>query len=761
MVNGFKRIFLISLFLISSLIAQNWQVEDVGVFEVLHLGTAGDRAYALPSGQEVGLAIIDFINDDPSLLIDREGLEFIEMAPDSAIYLYNPVAMHVNEVGEVLVALNHGPRSKIFHRNRLGEWDKVFDEEIYISKMLGLNNFVLIEFYDDFGLRRKITEDFGGNWIDVEWPDVWGLTENISWQPDNESTLYVANYSGLFKSVDRGMTISETLLDNQIQDVLFVTGERGEHKLVASVGWFVFTDSLLLSYDYGNSWNKIEGHPGFIKMDTTPEPNEIIGITSDSFGISKDGGLNWEFYSVEHPTLDDPEILLNIKSSKNYPKRFFIGSWIGGFYYSNDEGVSWNNVTIPRGYVADVASINTDHMYLASGISGGLHKKIGKEWETIYFSYEVQPTLIRINPDDPDIVYCAFYDQLGGLIPFLNLKKSTDSGETWKEIFLQETIQGAADLKFDPKNSDILYLATGLPAVTGDVTLWKSTDAGTTWDSLYAEENFTAKSILIDPNNSDHIIVAGDPTVIPENGQKRLIRSIDGGETWQVVWETEDINHVYNLLYAETDQEGVLFLTSDKGLLKSTDFGDTWEVSLSDSLREITQDPVTGNLLAFSLKKHQLYISGNLGETWIEENSFTEQTGVNYVTKLHATTDARGQSKLFAGTFGAGLFSSPSILVSVEDEFNEDIPNNFHLAQNYPNPFNPSTTIEFSIPQSGLYEIAVYNILGQKVKTLLRDELQPGYHKIEFNAAELASGIYLYKLTGNNITLTKKMILIK
>jgi|GEM_PF-4006865 len=760
MINRFKRILLISLFLSLSLFAQIWQVEDLGVFEVLHINESGDRVFALPSQQEVGLAIIDFENGEPNLTLDKGGMNFVEMTPDSAHILFNPAGMHQNFEGEVLVLLNHGPYSKIYKRDQNGNWMKVFEDMVWVNKLIGEDKFVLMEYETMFGSKRKISYDFGESWIDVEWDEVWANSDKIIWHPLNESTLFIANYSGVFVSSDSGRTIDQKILDAEVHDIALVGDGRGNFRLFASTGWYIHSDSLLVSDDFGLTWSKVENHPGFLKMDSTIEPDHLIGVNADSFGISTDGGNSWDFYPVHHPTLGNSEILLNVVSSKTHSQRYFVGSFIGGFYYSNDKGVTWHNVRIPRGHIADIETVHSEYMYAASELSGGLFRKIGKEWETIYWDYDAPPTLIRINPTNHDNLICAFYDKRD-FIPTLSLMRSTDRGDSWVEIFTQSTIAGAADLKINPQNTNTIFLATGLPAFDNDTTLWRSQDAGLSWEPIYYSDNFTARSILIDPNNSDHLLVAGDPTLIRENSQQRLIRSIDGGETWQVVWETEDINHVYNLLYADTDQEGVLFLTSDKGLLKSTDFGDTWEVSLSDSLREITQDPVTGNLLAFSLKKHQLYISGNLGETWIEENSFTEQTGVNYVTKLHATTDARGQSKLFAGTFGAGLFSSPSILVSVEDEFNEDIPNNFHLAQNYPNPFNPSTTIEFSIPQSGLYEIAVYNILGQKVKTLLRNELQPGSHKVEFNAAELASGIYLYKLTGNNITLTKKMILIK
>lgn len=89
------------------------------------------------------------------------------------------------------------------------------------------------------------------------------------------------------------------------------------------------------------------------------------------------------------------------------------------------------------------------------------------------------------------------------------------------------------------------------------------------------------------------------------------------------------------------------------------------------------------------------------------------------------------------------------------------LPKEFKLEQNYPNPFNPSTVIEFSIPQKGSYTLGVFNVLGQFVSTIIQGEFEPGYYKTDFNAAQLASGIYIYRLHGNNVCISKKMLLVK
>ena len=88
-------------------------------------------------------------------------------------------------------------------------------------------------------------------------------------------------------------------------------------------------------------------------------------------------------------------------------------------------------------------------------------------------------------------------------------------------------------------------------------------------------------------------------------------------------------------------------------------------------------------------------------------------------------------------------------------------PIRFSLEQNYPNPFNPSTTIEYSIPESGNVKLIIFNSLGEKVTTLVNNFEEAGIHKVNFDARDLASGIYLYKIDTGKYSSIKKMILLR
>ncbi len=89
------------------------------------------------------------------------------------------------------------------------------------------------------------------------------------------------------------------------------------------------------------------------------------------------------------------------------------------------------------------------------------------------------------------------------------------------------------------------------------------------------------------------------------------------------------------------------------------------------------------------------------------------------------------------------------------------LPNNFSLEQNYPNPFNPLTTIEYNIPQNNFVKITIYNLCGEKIKTLVNENKIAGNYSVVFDGSNFASGIYFYRIEAGNYSNTKKLVLMK
>jgi len=189
-----------------------------------------------------------------------------------------------------------------------------------------------------------------------------------------------------------------------------------------------------------------------------------------------------------------------------------------------------------------------------------------------------------------------------------------------------------------------------------------------------------------------------------------LYRSDDNGMSFTKVTSL-DITFVYSI---SVDLSGKIYVSSlTNGVFVSSDNGATWT---------------------------SLGMSGNgVSSMMVNPNSSDVYVGTK-------------EGKVFAITSSNGI-------TAVED--NTEVPTEFKLAQNYPNPFNPTTTIEFAVPKSGIYSLKVYNVLGEEVANLVDNQLTSGMHKVNFDATRLASGMYIYRLSGSNVNISKKMILMK
>ena len=131
-------------------------------------------------------------------------------------------------------------------------------------------------------------------------------------------------------------------------------------------------------------------------------------------------------------------------------------------------------------------------------------------------------------------------------------------------------------------------------------------------------------------------------------------------------------------------------------------------------------------------------------------------------TSLHIGNgaDVCAETISIRGTFtGDGTFCNKPVDVETQNEV--ETPKQFSLSQNFPNPFNPNTIISFEIPVGTLVTINLFDVLGRQVKVLMNEIKEAGYYEINFDARELPSGTYVYKLSAGNFVETKKMVLLK
>jgi hypothetical protein len=153
--------------------------------------------------------------------------------------------------------------------------------------------------------------------------------------------------------------------------------------------------------------------------------------------------------------------------------------------------------------------------------------------------------------------------------------------------------------------------------------------------------------------------------------------------------------------------------------------------------------------------------------TWAFTDSIKWQANVDYVNERpRGLAFSLDGTKAYIAEFGTSLphpvqvFVNPQHVVGVEKEEGLVV-ESYSLGQNYPNPFNPSTSINFTVVNSGLVTVKVYDLLGKEVATLVNEELSNGSYNVSFDASKLASGTYVYRMTANGTQLSKKMMLVK
>lgn len=100
------------------------------------------------------------------------------------------------------------------------------------------------------------------------------------------------------------------------------------------------------------------------------------------------------------------------------------------------------------------------------------------------------------------------------------------------------------------------------------------------------------------------------------------------------------------------------------------------------------------------------------------------------------------------------------IVTNISDVYNSNVKEYF-ISQNFPNPFNPVTNIEFSIPNSGIVQLKVYDIIGNEISTIINEYKDTGKYEVEFDASNLSSGVYFYRMISGSYVETKKMVLLR
>jgi hypothetical protein len=157
------------------------------------------------------------------------------------------------------------------------------------------------------------------------------------------------------------------------------------------------------------------------------------------------------------------------------------------------------------------------------------------------------------------------------------------------------------------------------------------------------------------------------------------------------------------------------------------------------------------------LRDNELGITQKIDESFVYDFSYTDAVVAKSAGMGNVMPEAMlAEDKNSRFT----LIVAPTITLDA-GEVRSELPDRLALGQNYPNPFNPTTRISFELPSSQFVKLSVFNMLGQEVSTLLQTEMNAGSHFVNFDASQLSSGVYVYRLEAGGQVITRKMTLVK
>ena len=463
------------------------------------------------------------------------------------------------------------------------------------------------------------------------------------------------------------------------------------------------------------------------------------------FSFSQDGLGSWTLtYNNSNARV------YTVAVDPNNQSIIYFGSLDNGLVKSTNGGLNWTvintGLTYNHVFTMAIAKSNSNIIYagtdsLGAWTTSGIYRSSdgGSNWTYVsnngFDSKSIQAILV--DPTDPNVVYVGVFTGLADATT--GLFKTTNGGTNWTASNTGMVNKNILSLAMNPLNHNVIYAGSSLivSSSSGPVTIYKSVNAGASWTA----------------------IISGIPQTSTDNNPVRCL-SVSSLDTNVVL---------AGLFMNATALTGGMYVTTNGGTLwtqkntgcpntvsylcrsclikpgSSTEFYSGWDYSA----------PPGTNVCVYRTTDQgtswTLFAGGSLLSTYAIRGMAFKTTGN---PTLYAG-DAGLSTTAFSGT---GLYEYSWLASGVSDPA---VPVKYELSQNYPNPFNPTTTIEYSLLKPGFVTIKVYDAAGKEVKVLINEFKAAGKYNVEFNGANLVSGVYFYQIRSNEFFDTKKMLLVK
>ncbi len=680
----------------------------------------------------------------------------------STYFISADTGLIVGEYGTMLKTLDGGINwYKINHEYHLD-----FSSVFFINSNIG------------WATARKFilkTEDGGETWIEQVW-NGWQSINSIYFVNENVGYAVAQNY--FIYTFDGGLNWNTIYDYKDNYDVFFINSDTGwvstEKDTVIS-GMPSTVGSIIKTNDRGQTWYEQFSTNNYRKINDIYFINDIIGCAVGDYGLiinTIDGGVNWtelnsgvqdDLISVKFTssqlgwivgengcvlyTLDGglTWIQQNLNITYCLNDIFFVDyniGWIIGdkgiILNTIDSGTTW--LTQTRGTHDTLNSIDfiDENVGWTVGNNGTILQTIngGDNW-----LYNNANTLIDLN----DIIFIN--SQNGWIVGDNGLIVSTSNGGQIWNTHNSPTSLNLYKIFFLNDNIGCITGGSGF----GEGIILQTFDSGLTWTISY-NSDLTLYSIKF----VDHLLgwaVGGKP-LDNWHTQGIMLKTVDGGNNWIEINSSEITSTLYDIYFINNDtgwavgEEGLILNTSDGGnsWIRQFHFG-----TFRYFNKVFFQNLNYGTVVGFGIR-----YSDDGGYSW--ENDFPGAGEPFYDVEFI------NEKAWVIGGNGTILYTPNYNLTGINKDYAIDFnyPDNISLYQNYPNPFNSSTKISFSIEKSGFVTLKIYDVLGKNIETLINRFKKPGAYNINFNANELPSGIYFYKVqVENEYSETKKMILIR